>query len=279
MVLLVLSFACNKEEQRTTPSGLKYTLIKEGDGKHGSKGQLLVFDFQLKDSKDSVWSESYGEIPMYLPLKDTSESKNDDGIMQMLSQLSKGDSAKTSMRVGEFFTKFVQRPTPPQVDTTLTVSYIVNVVDIMGEEEFGPWRKKITDERDSKQIKKYLSENKVEAKEDTSGIHYVIHNSNGGDKPTSQSCVDVNYTGKFLKTGQIFDSGRANFALGGQLIMGWKLALPMIGKGDSATFYIPSGLAYGPMGPQYGLPSDAILIFDMRLLNIGEADPQTGECK
>jgi FKBP-type peptidyl-prolyl cis-trans isomerase FkpA len=278
MALLVLSFACNKVEEKTTPSGLKYSLIKKGDGRTGKKDELVVFDFQLKDSKDSVWSESYGELPMYLPVRDTSELKNEDGIMQMLNSLSKGDSTSTSMSVEEFFTKFVRRPVPPQVDTTLNVSYIVNVVGIMSEEEFTPWRKKATDERDQRQIKKYLSDNKIEAKEDTSGIHYVIHNSTGGEKPTVDNCVDVNYSGKFLKTGQVFDSNRVNFWLG-QVIPGWQLSIPMMGKGDSATFYIPSGLGYGPMGPQYGLPADAILIFDVRLHNIGQADPQTGECK
>jgi FKBP-type peptidyl-prolyl cis-trans isomerase FkpA len=278
MALLVLSFACNKVEEKTTPSGLKYSLIKKGDKKTGKKGELIVFDFQLKDSKDSVWSESYGELPMYLPVSDTAEFKSADGIMQMINQLSKGDSASTSMSIEDFFTKFVRRPVPAQVDTTLSVSYIVNVVGIMSEEEFTPWRKKLTDERDQKQIKKYLSDNKIEAKEDTSGIHYVIHNSTGGEKPTVENCVDVNYSGKFLKTGQVFDANRINFWLG-QVIPGWRLAIPMMAKGDSATFYIPSGLAYGPMGPQYGLPADAILIFDVRLHNIGQADPQTGECK
>jgi FKBP-type peptidyl-prolyl cis-trans isomerase FkpA len=279
MGLLLLSAACkDSETQRTTPNGLKYTVIKNGDGIAPKKGEFLIFDFQLKDSKDSVWNESYGEIPMQMPIKDSSELKADDGIIQMLNQLTVGDSVKTSMTAAEFFSKYVRRPLPPKLDSSLVVSYIVNARDFMTEQELVPWREKITSERDEKQIKKYLADNNIKAQEDTSGIHYVIHNSSGAMKPTVQNCVDVNYTGRFLKTGQVFDSNRINFWLG-QVIPGWQLALPMMGKGDSATFYIPSGLAYGPMGPQYGLPSDAILIFDVRLHNISEADPQTGACK
>lgn len=277
--LLLLSFACKESEStRTTPNGLTYTVLEEGDGSHGTKGALLIFDFQLKDSNDSVWNESYGELPMHLPLRDSSETKNEDGIIQMLSALSPGDSVKTTMSVGTFFTKFVQRPVPPSVDSTLTVTYTVKAVDIMTEDEFVPWREKITTERDSRQIKKYLADKNIEAEEDTSGIHYVFHNTTGEAKPTVDKCVDVTYTGRFLKNGQVFDSSRIQFALA-RVIPGWQLAIPMMSKGDSATFYIPSGLAYGPMGPQYGLPADAILIFDVRLHNIGEADPQTGACK
>lgn len=277
--LLLLIVACKESEsQKTTPNGLKYTVVKSGDGIAGKKGELLVFDFQLKDATDSVWNESYNELPLHMPFKDTSELAADDGIIQMLNQLSAGDSVKTSMTAGDFFVKFVRRPLPPQLDSNLVITYTVKAVDVMTQEEFVPWREKKTTERDSKQIKKYLADNNIEAKEDTSGIHYVIHENKGAAKPTVQNCVDVNYTGKFLKTGQVFDSNRVNFSLG-EVIPGWQLALPMMGKGDSATFYIPSGLAYGPMGPQYGLPPDAILIFDVRLLNVNEPNPETGSCR
>ena len=64
-----------------------------------------------------------------------------------------------------------------------------------------------------------------------------------------------------------------------RVIPGWQRAIPMLGIGDSATFYIPSGLAYGPEGAQGVIPPDAILIFDVALLGIGTGfDQATGNC-
>ena len=51
----------------------------------------------------------------------------------------------------------------------------------------------------------------------------------------------------------------------------------MLGIGDSATFYIPSSLAYGPQGSQGVIPPDAILIFDVELLGFGGDFDQTQE--
>jgi FKBP-type peptidyl-prolyl cis-trans isomerase len=66
----------------------------------------------------------------------------------------------------------------------------------------------------------------------------------------------------------------------GQVIRGWQNAIPLIGVGDSATFYIPSGLAYGPQGSPGAIPPNSIMIFDVTLLGVGEGfDQATGSCK
>jgi FKBP-type peptidyl-prolyl cis-trans isomerase len=64
------------------------------------------------------------------------------------------------------------------------------------------------------------------------------------------------------------------------VIAGWKLAIPMLGVGDSATFYIPSKLAYGPQGYPGAIPPDAILIFNVKLLAVKDGfDQATRTCK
>jgi len=90
----------------------------------------------------------------------------------------------------------------------------------------------------------------------------------------------VKYEGRFLKTGEIFDKAeRIAFPLNG-VIAGWKLGIPMLGKGDSGTFYIPSKLAYGPQGYAGAIPPDAILIFNVTLLEVKrEFDQATRTCK
>ena len=50
--------------------------------------------------------------------------------------------------------------------------------------------------------------------------------------------------------------------------------------GDSATFYIPSKLAYGPQGYPGAIPPDAVLIFNVTLLDVkDEYDGSTRSCK
>jgi FKBP-type peptidyl-prolyl cis-trans isomerase len=147
-------------------------------------------------------------------------------------------------------------------------------------EEFMKWREKETASRDEKQIKKYLADNNIDAKQDTSGIYYVIHNSTGAEKPTPEKCVEVKYEGKFLKGERPFDKNeRIGFSLN-EVIPGWRLSIPMLAKGDSGTFFIPSKLGYGPQGYPGAIPPDAVLIFKVQLLDFkNEVDPATRTCK
>ena len=287
VALLALLIACNDNE-RETPSGLKYTVIETGDGVTPKVEEVLVFDYQLRDSKDSVWGETFTEgIPAATKINDSTQIATEDGMTQMFRTLSVGDSVKTEMPVKDFFTKVVGAPVPPNVDTTLNVTYTIKVQDIMSVDEYLKAREAQLKQRedrifgeDAESIKKYLADSNVTALQDTSGIHYVIHSKGKGKKPSTTDCVEVKYEGRFLKTGEIFDKqDRMAFPLNG-VIAGWTLAIPMLGEGDSATFYIPSKLAYGPQGYPGAIPPDAILIFDVTLLNVeDEFDQQTRTCK
>jgi FKBP-type peptidyl-prolyl cis-trans isomerase FkpA len=277
--LLLLSVACSKSEKET-PNGFKYTVVKAGKGELPKKGEILVFDFQLKDSKDSVWNDSYKDgIPAAIEIKDTSELKQEDGITQMLRMLAPGDSVKTTMTIPEFFKKLVRRPVPPNIDSSKSVTYTMNAKDVMTIEEFLKWRPTMVKDRDEKQITQYLTKNNIKAEKDTSGMYYVIHNHTGGPNPTQENCVEVKYAGRFLKNGQEFDKNeKIAFSLN-QVIQGWKQAIPMLAKGDSGTFFIPSRLAYGDRG-YYGIPPDAVLMFDVKLIDFkNTVDQATNSCK
>ncbi|MGC3948519.1 MAG: FKBP-type peptidyl-prolyl cis-trans isomerase [Chryseolinea sp.] len=191
------------------------------------------------------------------------------------------------MDITRFFADIARGPVPPGIDTALTIAYYVKVKDIVSREEFGEYQNKLMSEltvkqksKDAATITKYLADKNIKAEQDTSGIAYVIHTSKGGKKPTVESCVEVAYKGSMLEDGRVFDQApKAAFPLAG-VIRGWQYAVPLIGVGDSATFYIPSGLAYGPQGMPGGIPPNAILIFDVKLLNVGNAfDQGAGICK
>lgn len=124
---------------------------------------------------------------------------------------------------------------------------------------------------DLKTIDDYLTANGINAQQDPDGfIRYVIHRHSGGTrKPTIDSCATANYAGFLLSNGQQFDSAQNfSFPVYG-VIDGWKIAIPLLTVGDSATVYIPSGLAYGYYG-QGDIPRNANLVFRVGLKDIGK---------
>jgi FKBP-type peptidyl-prolyl cis-trans isomerase FkpA len=285
--LLLLTVVACKNSEKETPNGFKFNLVKAGDGVLPIKDQILVFDYELKDSKDSVWHNTVTDgMPSAVMIADTSQLKTENGIVQMFRMLSKGDSVTFRIPVSKFFKDVIGQPLPPQIDSTLSISYSMNVTGIMGMEDFNKLQatmmeKKVAGQKtkDAVLINKYLADNNIKAQQDTSGLYYVIHTSNGGLKPTAENCVEVNYKGVFMKDGQEFDkNSKVAFPLNG-VIRGWTLGIPMLGIGDSATFYIPSALGYGPQGYPGAIPPDAILIFDVKLLNVGAGyDRATQSC-
>jgi FKBP-type peptidyl-prolyl cis-trans isomerase len=288
-IALLLCVACGtKKIEKETPNGLKFTVVKAGDGVLPKKDDILVFDHILKDSKDSVWNDTRVEgMPSAVRIQDSSAMAQENGIVQMFRMLSKGDSVNVSFPVKKFFNEMVGTPIPAGVDTTLNLTYSLQVDDIMNMEQYQSFQAKLMEkkkvdqtQKDETTITKYLEDNNIQAQQDTSGLRYVIHTNKGGSKPSAENCVEVKYRGKFLKDGKVFDQNeKVSFPLN-RVIPGWQLAIPMLGIGDSATFYIPSGLAYGPQGYPGAIPPDAILIFDVELLGFGgEFDQATGTCK
>ena len=125
-------------------------------------------------------------------------------------------------------------------------------------------------QKDISAIDSYLAANNITALQDNSGLRYVILRTGTGNQPTIDSCETANYQGKLLTSGQEFDKGaNISFLLNG-VIDGWKIGIPLLHEGDSATLYIPSGLAYGYYGYPPEIPSNANLIFHVAVNKVGK---------
>ena len=96
-----------------------------------------------------------------------------------------------------------------------------------------------------------------------SGILYQIITPGDTAKPNLCTSLTMTYTGK-LMTGIQFDKGTITYALK-ELIVGWQIAVPLIGKGGKMKMLIPSSLAYGAEGRPPTIPSNAPLYFEMSL--------------
>ena len=107
-----------------------------------------------------------------------------------------------------------------------------------------------------------------------SGLRYVVTKHGSGPAPHAPQVVVAHYTGT-LPDGTVFDSSRERntpfaFTLGQkQVIPGWDEGFALLHVGDTATFLIPPGLAYGEK--QRGvIPPNSTLRFDVELLEVKE---------
>lgn len=121
---------------------------------------------------------------------------------------------------------------------------------------------------------KFLAANKDKpgVKSTASGLQYQVITEGTGAQPKANSQVKVHYRGTLLDGKTEFDSSYARnepatFALN-QVIAGWTEGLQLMKAGSKYKFFIPSNLAYGEngQGPQIG--PNAVLIFDVELLEV-----------
>lgn len=120
---------------------------------------------------------------------------------------------------------------------------------------------------------KFLEENKKKAdvKSTASGLQYKVLTAGAGATPTATDTVKTHYRGTLID-GTEFDSSYkrgepATFPVNG-VIKGWTEALQLMKVGSKWQLFIPSALAYGERGAGADIGPDAVLIFDIELLDI-----------
>lgn len=104
-----------------------------------------------------------------------------------------------------------------------------------------------------------------------SGLQYEVLQAGTGPTAGAQSRVTVHYEGQ-LTNGVVFDSSykRGQPATFGvrQVIAGWTEALQLMPQGSKWRLFIPSDLGYGERGAGASIPGNAVLVFDVELLEV-----------
>ena len=233
-------------EEYTTSSGLKYEVIKMGDG-------------EKPNSSDKVEVHYHGTL-LDGTIFDSSVDRGKT-IKFGLNQVIKGwTEGLQLMPIGSKF-KFTIPP---------SLAY--------GERDMGsiPPNSTLIFEVELFDIEKaYVDTDfSLPGKEETtdSGLRMIIHKEGSGDLPRPGQTVVVHYTG-LLDNGTRFDSSHDRgqpfqFKLGeGRVIKGWDEALALMKPGEKRTLIVPPNLGYGEkgVGP---IPPNSILIFEVELVKV-----------
>lgn len=123
---------------------------------------------------------------------------------------------------------------------------------------------------DEPKLLAYATANGITPTKHPSGLYYQIIDPGTGATPGAGSRIKVKYTGRFADNA-IFDKMDTPSAEGwvlNSLIEGWQVGIPLISKGGKIKLLIPSAMAYGCGGVSGAIPSNAVLFFDIELVDV-----------
>lgn len=264
----------------STPDGLQYKFIELGKGgKVAGPNDIANFHVSYHIGDSLIFNSSTYNNGKAVPQQINMPQVKGD-LMEGLLLMQAGDSAifKINAKVAAENTK---QPLQTWMKETDDMIWNIRMVDIKSQKQLKE-EQEVKDKAqlilDDETILKYFKDNNIANFQKTaSGLYYVIHKTGNGKKPTKGQSISVNYTGKNLN-GKPFDSNidpQFNhvqpfvFEVGkGGVIKGWDEGLMLLDEGAQATLYIPSSLGYGDRGAGNDIAPNAILIFDVELVEL-----------
>ncbi|WP_118972416.1 FKBP-type peptidyl-prolyl cis-trans isomerase [Taibaiella koreensis] len=269
------------------PDNLEYKVITHGKGLLNPKeGDVVELIIKQKIDDSLMMNSQVANMgkPVQIPVQ-RSAIRGD--LMSGIPLMREGDSTIFRVRLDTIAAR-AHQPKPEWTAKNAYVIWEVKLVKIKGKaevqaemakaQEAAAAQTKVQAATDDKLIQEYLAKKGIaNAKKTTSGLYYVIHKEGAGPLAAAGKNVSVNYTGVNMD-GEAFDSSvdsafnhvaPIEFPLGQHnVIAGWDEGIALMNKGAKATLYIPSGLAYGPQARGPKIPANAILIFDVELVDI-----------
>lgn len=266
----LLLASCGKSGPRKTPSGIEYTVAKQGKGDHLKVGDTILVYF-ASYLNDSLLMKSRDQSPNAIPMIVQKSTVKWD-LMDGFAELSEGDSAIFVLPIDSMPAE--QRPPFAKPGDKMNVHFVVEGVYSSAKQTA----------KDEVAIKEYIDKNKLKTTKSPKGVYIAVTQEGTGEQPKNGDVVSVNYTGKLLD-GTVFDSNTDStirpgmplepltFPVGqGRVIPGWDDALAQLKKGSKATIVIPSALAYGLQGQGQTIKSNSVLVFNVELVDVKPAE-------
>ena len=125
-------------------------------------------------------------------------------------------------------------------------------------------------EKDIAIIQQFIADNNLTGVQQfDNGLHYIINEPGGTEKPKLGDEVTVDYIG-YYTDGKLFDSsyekGEPLVSDLNRLIRGWRDGMTLFGRGGRGMLMIPSELGYGSSPPS-GIREDAVLVFEIVMID------------
>jgi len=297
----MLALTACKTSFKKAEKGLEYKIIKSGSGKtieYGNYMQVHIKqvyggtkDTVLMDSRDYMARiqvlDSVGTPLTYykilsqlrkgdsLILRLLTDSAFKDPNQKMPAFMKKGKYLYTHVSLVNIFETKAQADSAAQAEAILAKPRIYKKQ--MEEVEKQLAESKAQLEIDSKLIEAYLAKNNIKAQKTKWGTYVSITTPGMGANLNNTNIATVNYTGRTLDSGRVFDSNidpkfnhvqpmEVNIGELGAVILGWTDALMQLKAGSKATVFIPSSLAYGPQGNGSEIKPNDNLIFDIEVI-------------
>ena len=282
-ILFFTLFSC-VDREKVLDNGVELKYFKNGSGQEIEDGQIVMINLQYFDYDGNELLNKVGNDPVVLQ-KDSSWESN--GIIyNVIDNLVKGDSVFFQLTTEQFFKNAPQSVEVPDSVKNKMISFYCGIQDVMSQNEFEDFQRiqyeKMQQEMEQQSndqlsidlelIDNYLKEKNITAKSADSGLRYVITKMGSGENAAPGDNVTVHYTGMLLN-GEKFDSSLDrnqpfSFQLGqGMVIRGWDEGITYFNKGSEGTLYIPSTLGYGASGAGGVIPPNAVLIFEIQVLD------------
>jgi len=278
--------------------GLLYNIHEDKEGPAIKEGDFISVNLIVKNDADSVLGNTYEQGKPTPTLVPKPQFKGD--VVAGLMLLSEGDSATIKVNADSAFKASGQKPKDFK-GKYLVYQIKVEKVIAKGKLSEQVFQGRVTEyfkaesekmqKAEPVKLKKYLDDNSMKATKTASGLYYQVTKPGSGPNIAKGDTAVVNYTGKLVSTGKVFDTSIKDVAQknktfdaqrpyapiripvgAGAVIPGWDEGLQLLNKGAKATFVIPSALAYGQqgMGP---IPPYSPIVFEVELLDIVHTNP------
>jgi FKBP-type peptidyl-prolyl cis-trans isomerase len=258
---------------KTTEGGIYYRFYKRN--KKGPKANLkdvLQMNLSFKTENDSVIFSTLHPAGKHIEFTVKEPTHNGD-IMEGFMLMSPGDSAVFYVPIDSMYREF--RPDFAKKGDYMKYEIRLNRIFTPGEyEKWKAENKNNSVKNDLDTIKNYLEQKgMLDSAKLLDNIYMIWLERGKGHKVQNDLKLTMHYKG-WLLDGKLIDNSYQrkqpiNFVIGnGEVIEGWDLAAKHMREGDSVRIFIPSAYAYGEKGAGYVIPPNAILQFDMKLLDV-----------
>ena len=291
----VLAIKGNAQDgfQRTS-KGTIYKMLSHNTGDRIKLNDVVTFQAIQKTEKDSILFSTYvSGTPVQ------AQVQPDGDLMDIFPLLTVKDSVLIKVPTDSIF-KSQEDKRPPFLPKGSNLLFVIKVERVQPLSEAIAERDKEIAEgkilmekykaEETANTTKYIADHKLLLKTTKSGLKYKITKASVKRKPLAGDTVLVNYTGRAISDGKVFDSSIASegikaglqrpedsykpleIVIGmGQVIPGWDEGILLLNEGSKATFIIPSQLAYAERGTGDVIKPFSTLWFDVELVKVKPA--------